>query len=282
MIRAGFIFLDTVQAPWDVNGYDAFMATWGHIHREPEWFVGLQEAGGTIYQRYAVSYFPGNAGTGSGGVPYSKLVDFIRRYDVWLRNPDGTFVTDGHGKRYFDMRASRGYARAIAKLGLLTFLPEMEKQTGFVPDGVFLDCVWDRGPYGAIWQVTEAERDDWQRGMGMWLAAIAFNLRRKRKEPLAIYVNGDTGQTHLIDGVCYENYPVHGDYEAIMARRGPAWARENELGCMVVPANKGDMCAPEAWAVASACLAFEACAGGAVVFDNTGKVFDVMAKLDTA
>jgi hypothetical protein len=240
---------------------------------------GYQAAGIEVYVHTPFSYIHPDHDT-PAHVAIRAVLD---ETGGWLKGPNG-LVGDESGVKFIDPRDGK------TRRGLLGVHVGLLENAGWEPDGLFLDWLWDSvawKPDFAAW--PEAERkaldNDYRMGLYRLALGLVFKARRAGMET-AFYGNGWHRCT-VLDGTVREAFPFTnqegGRRDLDVALNGYYGKATWELfrsPPMILPAGGTNVAynIPRFRVVEAVGFAAAFCPG-AVVFDNSGFVFDVAGKL---
>ncbi len=260
--------------------FDVVVMPWRTLWQD-EWSdaaYSYQTAGIKVFVHVPWSYINPEATTPA----HERIKAELDAHDGWLLGPEGQRVPQERSWRLIDPRSHR-LRRQLLKAHLQTL-----HDTQFEPDGLFLDFLWDRvawnHEFDGLDRAAKAELDDTYRdGMYAFTTGLVFQMRKAHIEA-QVYVNGWHTCT-VADGAVLEGFPLHkkengerGLHVELMGEYGKrAWGAFREAP-MLMPAGGTNTVynLPPFRVVEAVAFAHTYCPD-AIVFDNSGLIFDVLA-----
>jgi hypothetical protein len=203
-------------------------------------------------------------------------------HDGWLLGADGQRVGDTF--KFIDPRS------ATVRSNLLTVHMGVLDDAGWVPDGLFLDFLWDSVSWMDEFRAWTPERraaldEEYRSALCRLATGLTFRLRRAGYAT-TLYGNGWHRCT-VLDGTVLENFPLTKQEDgrrdldiALNGHYGQAtWERFREPP-MILPTGGENVAygIPRYRVVEAVAFAASYCPG-AIVFDNDGTVFDAIRDL---
>lgn len=279
-VRTGyFVRGENVPAQLE-HPFDVVVVPWRSLTHEPwgQACQALQDAGHEVHVHTPFSYInPSNQNARVEAI--MAVLGDPRNGEGWLRDAHGELV--GPGWKLIDPRATH-IRRRLVKV-------HMDLITGanWVPDGLFLDFIWDRVAWFA--EFNEHDEmfldDEYRVGMYRFATGLKFALRRAGL-PAKLYANG-WHRCAIMDGTVCENFPLtkqegghRGLDVALWGYYGKATWERFEYPPLLLPVGGENIGydIPKFRIVEAVAFANSYCPG-AVVFDNAGNVFRAIEDL---
>lgn len=265
--------------------YDVVVVQWQSLWNDTvDTLLSYQNAGIAVHVHVPICYTNPDYDTAA----HRAIRAVLDEHDAWLLGLDGERVCNPDDIYFIDPRKRRTVS-ALVDVHRRRF-----QEAAWIPDGLFLDMIWDRVSWRQEFAgMAQGDRDvlDTAYRCGMYRLAIGLKFQlRKLGFVTAFYGNGNHRCT-ICDGTVYENFPhsqqVAGVRNLNVALTGPygqdTW-RLFEHGPMLMPTNDDptkhpgyDI--PPFRVVEAVGFATAFCPEDTIVVDNSGYVFDVMARL---
>ena len=239
-----------------------------------QWCKDRQAEGMKVMLHLAICY----ADPSYGGEPHDQVHALLGNHGFLLDDKNKR-VPNGTPWKLIDMRETEPYGKQLALI-LANYLTKYE----FVPDGLFLDFMWER----VEWKTHTDIDDDWKSGMDLFMSRFNYWLAWKggvNWQNCKLFLNGFHVNVSA-DGIAYENFPNilwgsdHSVDRTIFGERGvvetSAFFKDNPTLILMKGGNNVAYDIPESVVEESVDLAYEFCTNGAVIFDNSGYVFDIL------
>jgi len=282
-MRTGY-FVRGEEPPTELDPrFEVVVVQWRHLW-EPDaipTLTGYQDAGMRVYVHVPFCYIHPEAAPDA----HAAIRAVLDATDGWLLGADGDRVGDESSVKYIDPRG------AATRRGLLDVHLDLLKKAGWEPDGLFLDFLWDSvawKPEFAAWPVPQRAALDveYRKGMNQLASGLVFQTRKAGMDDLTFYGNGWHRCT-VLDGIALEAFPLtkqeNGVRDLNVALNGyygqATWGLF-EYEPMILPAGGTNVAydLPKFRVVEAVAFASAFCPH-AIVFDNSGFVFDVKGKL---
>ena len=261
--------------------YDVVCVQWQSLWKS-DWLdtiLGYQDADIEVYVHTPFAYI----NPSYNDVGQRAIIAVLDETGGWLIGPDGERVIDPSGCSLIDPsnpKVYRGLSRA--HVGLIT-------NADWLPDGLFLDFIWDRVAWnpafaGLDGQAKAVLDEQYRKGMYRFATSLKFEMG-KAGIRMPICCNGWHRCT-VLQSTALESFPLshpggHSDLaECLDGYYGKAtWGLFDDPP-MILPTGGTNVAygIPKFRVVEAVAFASAFCPH-AIVFDNSGFVFDVKGKL---
>jgi hypothetical protein len=282
----GGYFVRNEELPDALNPrYSIAVVPWRNLWgADTDTLIGYQNMGIEVFPHTAFSYInPAN----TDSPPHERIINVVNSLSGWLRDPDGNLVgpkkPNGEFKWCFLDPRVPGLAKALTAIHM-----DVLKDAEWTPNGIFLDFLRDSlswmHEFDGLTPEEKATLDETYRDAIYRFAVRFCSGLWKNEIRIPVYGNG-LHSCRILAGIAYEHFPrTHnerpgGPKNMHIALTGP-YGQDNwrlfRNPPMFFPADARDHAydAPPTRIVEMVAFAHAFC-HEAILFDNTGYVFDV-------